>query len=207
MLGRGRLEAAVLAALARAGAALDEQRALADGGIALAAEALAREELPALQRRIEEVGAAVHRAFAWAFAEAGADPAPRIAAMVARLDAAGFESSADPFGAAVSLSALGKRPKAGACSAAERIAQLGAALGSDGPYAIILLAGDARPGAAKGAGCSAEDAAAALAGTGVDGARISTVALDGAHPLPALGGWSARCGVVAALVVPLPGPR
>jgi len=153
MLGRGRIEAAVLGALAAAGAALEEQKASADGAIALAEQALEREDLAVLQERVEEVGAGAHRAFAWAFEGAGATPADRISGLVEILSAAGFSAAPDDYGAAVSLSGGGKRGKQAACD--DRLAALAAALKDAPRHAVVAI--DARgahpfPGLDEGKG-------------------------------------------------------
>jgi hypothetical protein len=136
MLGRGRVEAAVLGALVEVGAALEEQKASADGAVALAEQALGREDLATLQERIEEVGAGAHRAFVWAFEGAAGVPSERISGFVKSLTAAGFTAVPDGYGAAVSL-AGGMKGKQAVCADAERLAALAAAL-EDAPRHAIL---------------------------------------------------------------------
>jgi hypothetical protein len=146
MLARSRVEAAVLGALVAAGAALEEQRAAADGAVALAEQALGREDLAAVQERVEEIGVAAHRAFAWAFEGAQKAPAARIAEMVERLEAAGVDAVPDEYGAAVSLAGAGKKGKQAACRSAGRLAEIDAALKEAPKHAVISIATlDARP--------------------------------------------------------------
>ena len=138
MLGRSRVEAAVLGALVGAGAALEEQKASADGAVALAEQALERKDLAVVQERVEEVGAAAHRAFAWAFEGADAAKTTRITETVVRLTAAGFDAVPDDYGAAVSLARAGKKGKA-ACAGAERLAQLDEALKDAPRHAVVTI--------------------------------------------------------------------
>jgi hypothetical protein len=146
MLGRAKVEAAVLGALAAAGAALEEQKASADGAIALAGQALGRRDVATVQERVEEVGAGAHRAFAWAFEGAGAPPAERIAGMVKLLAAAGFAAVPDDYGVAVPPAGGGKKGKPSACAGPEEIAALESAL-KDAPKHVVLTIepGDVRP--------------------------------------------------------------
>lgn len=138
MLGRCRIEAAVLGALASAGVALEEQKASADGALALAEEALERRDLAAVQERVEDVGAGAHRAFAWAFEGTGAAAAARISELLERLAAAGFTAVPDDFGAAVSLSRGGKKGKT-ACGGAQRLVEIETALGDAAAHVVLEI--------------------------------------------------------------------
>jgi hypothetical protein len=143
MIGRSRVEAAVLGALVAAGAAVEEQEAAARAAVALAERALARGDLAGVQANAEEVGAGAHRAFEWAFAGTGAVPAARAGELRAILAAAGFDAVADDYGVAVSLVAAGGKDKKRSCRDA---AGLAAALRDAPRHAVVAVdAGDAHP--------------------------------------------------------------
>jgi hypothetical protein len=145
MLGRSRVEATVLGALVAARDALEEQKAVADGAGALAEQAFEREDLAAVQERVEEIGATAHRAFVWAFEGSRDSPTARITDLVARITAAGFTAVPDDYGAAVSLAGAGKKGKA-LCADAARLVALDTALLDAPKHAVVMIDPDgARP--------------------------------------------------------------